>query len=573
MQFNLLFRFNYQIPYTTSYFFLIYEDFKSFEFNFNVIVNLKTFEYQAVFIIYIHEKKADTKAFAKNIFDVLFRNYVYYALVALPLPNNDIVAYNLNFFYPSHKYCYKDPLINELDICKNGTWIRNQFLNSTFPSLPNMYNCSLDILTMTYPPFVINATDGFEIDILELLEDIFNFTFDITVDRKATGWGDKVNGTWYGKLKTIKDNYIFGIGNLVVDEAIGEDFSYTQDYFVQRAHWITPIPKLMPRYKVIFIIFKGYLWLLIIITYFIFVLLFHVLSFSKYELRKYKEYGNIFIYTFGLYICAAIGTQPKSTIVRYLFASAVLLSFLLSSFYQTLLINFLTHDHYESSYDYSVEVLESNLKIGGLQQYRTVFEGRNSTTYNEVLSKYENFTDDRDSIDYWLNKVANDRDTATVLNSFFTRYAIAIQNPAVTRPNGEPKIHLGSTELYTFPNKIVSSKNNLFLKLFDRIIGILVTHGFIVKWTAYYLQELEKAEFILKWNSEKTGQSIVFTFDHVEGAFFLLIIGYSTAFAAFLGECAYNRYLNQKKMHKAIKKQMRKELLKSLQKYDSNKNH
>lgn len=521
---------------------LIYDNLATFEVNFNELTRMKTFSLDSMFMIYLQQRVDDTKALANRVFNILLKKYIYFALVVLPLRSNstvnlyNVIVYNLNFFYPNHKDCYNDPLVNELDICRDGEWTYKKHLNSTFPWKPDMYNCSIDILTTMYQPFVIAENIGFEIDLLRFLEPMYNFTFNVIIDKTGSGWGVKKKNGWTGRLRKIQENSIFGISNLVVDDVIAEDFSYSTNYYSQRTRWITPIPLIIPDYKVIFSIFKLKVWAVVLATYLAYVLLFYKLSFGR-EYKKFKLIGSILINVFGVYIGTGVGLLPRTTIMRFIIMSLAMLSLILTSFYTTLLISFLTEDRFEDSYDSTTSVLyDSNLKIGGLTQYTYIFEDSNNKNDLEVLRRYEKYEDEKDMINYWMKRVAEERNTATVLNTVHIQYAIATNNPIVCYPDGQPKIHIGTTEIYVFPNRIVSSKNNLLLKVFDKILPKLISNGFTIKWMAHYLQTLEKAEFILQWNREKSSTNIVFTFQQVEGAFLIFIVGNSLGLIAFFAE-------------------------------------
>lgn len=543
-------RYNFQIPYTSSYFVLIYDDFESFQMHFNLLTQLRTFNLHSTFIIYLASPVENPKRTARDLFELLLKNYIYFALMALRLLDGRVKIYVLEFFYPALEVCYKDPLVTELETCIDGNLTTHKVIFDYYPLKPNFGNCSLDILTTKYPPFIIDERSGFEVDMLNMLEHVFNFSFNLILDGDDAGWGGKrKNGQWYGKLKDIKDNSIFGIGNLIVDADIAADLGYSQDYYVQKMRWVSPLPEIIPDYKVIFIIFKPYLWAAALFTYIALVMLFRWLSFGKNERQMYKQTGSLMIYVLGLYISMAIYKQPKTPIVRFLFVCGAFLSFILVAHYQTFLITFLTQDQFGTTVDTTNDVVTSDFHIGGLLQYSDIFENSSNADFQKCFEKYESYEDNRNNIKYWMKRVGSDKNTATILGTIYAKYAIASNDSNFCYPDGQAKVHVGKYEIYSFANRIISSKNNLLLKLFDNVIRVLVTNGFIIKWTDQHLTALERAEFLQRWEREKSGDDIVFTFENVEGAFFLLGVGYSLAIAAFIGEIT----LKKRKIGKKLK--------------------
>lgn len=515
----------------------MFDSLENYMAHFDLIFGLKTFFFEAVYMVYLTDPVDNCMGTARSVFASLLSRNVFYALVVVTRRDHTLVVYNLNFYYETFTCC-QNPTLNLIDTCEDGRLAKNAFLNSTFPLLPNLFGCSMNVLSLKYPPYIIDQNNGFEVSILRTLEEVLNMTFRLLIDESGSGWGNRnPDGKWTGRLGRMRQDKILGIGNLIVTDEIQEDFTYSQDYYNQLMKWVVPVAEIVPRWKVIFIIFQWQLWISCLVLVVVAAFLFRIFSNDKNEVVRCENLVRAFLISFSVFI-GVPHNIPSTFLMRNVFILLTFFNLIANNFYQTYLISYLTNNQYEKQLETNAEIVESGLQIGGLGQYKDIFIDSNNTNFQKVEQLYLTFSEDKDNTVNWLKMVGDDRNTVTVLGYFYTQYLIATNNSATCRPNGSPKISILPEILRSYPIRIVSSKNHILIDPIDRIITRLVNHGFIVKWTYAYLAMVEKAEKIRKSAAKKTSNT-QFTLEHVEGSFLILGSGFGFALLCFVGEIFY----------------------------------
>lgn len=119
-----------------------------------------------------------------------------------------------------------------------------------------------------------------------------------------------------------------------------------------------------------------------------------------------------------------------------------------------------------------------------------------------------------------------------------------------------------SIDFVCFPvqeNVVIYSAVMLFKKfhhllpMIDAKIRTIAESGLLSKWELDSLKISKKEDVLSASGSHRTGQ-IKLALEHVEGAFFMVIIGLAFSFVVFLMECLVHRMVTRKKNLKVLKK-------------------
>lgn len=521
-----------KIEFKTSFYIMTTDSLTGFANLLKVLVTSKPFNLKAKYVIYYTNFESNYEEVAKDILQALWNYQVYKAVVIISSKFEEVFnLYTLSLFAPG-EYCMSNARMNLIDTCENGFLKREK--NLFYHLIPkNLNNCSISVITMIYPPYVIDAGKGFEIKLIREIARKLNVFLNISIQEVSTEWGQKApNGSWTGKLKFILQNNALGIGNFQVNESMYVDFSFSSDYFYEKRVWVASKADKMPKWKLIFFIFKREVWLVLIGTLFLNGTLFYRFSLLRPERKSLRKLGKCYLVTLQALIGNSTDKPPKSNLIRTFFVGLLILNIILSALYTSVLITILKNVVYETQIDTEEKIIESNAEIGGLDMFKEMFNEKEDQNFKIIYKRYQIKKFKEDSTENWIRFVANSKRAATIMGNFYVQYLLAINDSLVCNPNGSPKIYVIKKALFYYPVKMVMPKNYILKPVIDDLIDKFVTMGAVEFWARTYLHELKK------WDELKhiEDTAVKLSFQDVKGAFVLLMIGCGFALITFILE-------------------------------------
>lgn len=149
--------------------------------------DVRSFSSSAKHLIYFSEFYKNFEEIAFSILKDLWDNNIYKAVVLIPADEAETWnTYRLKG-YEKSQYCGEKPVLDLLTVCKNGkiTRITRVFIQH----LPRRFkNCTTQVFSAQYPPFVMNETNGFEVKLIKAVGQVLDMNFDIKINNSIT-WG------------------------------------------------------------------------------------------------------------------------------------------------------------------------------------------------------------------------------------------------------------------------------------------------------------------------------------------------------------------------------------------------
>lgn len=411
------------------------------------------------------------------------------------------------------------------------------------------FPCTVDVVTHEYSPFVSNETSGFEIELLQTLGKYININFNMLIeDNNESNWGElnKTDGTWSGRLGEVLDRSAIAIGNLRATPKLHPYFEFSDAYYYDRMVWVVPVAELAPRWMCIFMPFSYQLWLFLIAIFNAggFLLWF---SYVRKESRAYSTLNRALFASFQIFLGGGTKRSPLTKVTRAVFISITFCGMFVCSVYQGSLIDVLTHPIYQHQITSLEEAIQSGLKIGGFQQYKDYFNDSNDM---KIYNMFEIKTNS--NVCEWLERVAKERDTVTLAGELHVRYLMASGDEVVVT-NDLPKIYILKNAILPLTTSILMPRGFPLKNRIDRGIANLITNGITSRLTKSAIKTLEKYES--KKRAIFEGKQVLsLTLDNLQGAFVLLLLGYSFASITFLLELIIRRVGLDRKCGKTKRK-------------------
>lgn len=396
----------------------------------------------------------------------------------------------------------------------------------------DLKNCSLGVVAMPYKPFVINKTDGIEIRVLKGIERALKIHFNITVSKVSSSWGEQTaNGTWTKNLGLVYEKKYFGIGNVDIGRDIDiEDFVFSYSYHTEPLVFVVPIAQFVPEWRILTAIFTKEMWSICLGVIIVFGLIFYFLSIKSERTTIYFQ--QPFVSSLQVFISYPASRQPKNELLRIFYLSLSVFSILIYSAYTCSLINYLKNPIREYQPQENRDILDTsgNYKyyIGGIKKYESVFNLSRLEHETYHTESHEN-----DTVDYWLGKVAYERNIWTVSSSFYAKYLIAENSNVTTDQNGKPKVFVFKNKLMSYSIGMIARKGHPMLKKFDTVIKRMLYGGLVIHYCNEYFRDIDAATSADL--SEDTSLKPL-TVNHIQGPFFILFCGYILGFVTLILE-------------------------------------
>lgn len=296
-----------------------------------------------------------------------------------------------------------------------------------------------------------------------------------------------------------------------------DNFDVTDIFLSDENNWVVAKPNHFSNSETLFLIFGVDVWISIFFTYFSFITIwwsFGYLSNEKENLIKCT------IAAFALNLSQSIYNLPKISGVRILIYFYMLYAFCLSSGFQGRLSSVLTNPGIQKGIMNVEEMAQSNI-IPILHAHVKYFL---STIPNIMVNKIYN----RSKIitPHFKNRLQHV--LAGNMSTYFPMLYLKLQ------PDSYRKLKvLGSDFLLDIEHTYTLRKNHPFLDSFNRVIRIMHESGLQHKWVRSITPAL---------NSPSRNRRVILSFEHIEGSFYILGVGYCVGFVVLTLEFIFKHF-------------------------------
>lgn len=529
----------------SDYYVIIVDGYRMFNSKIRQLVRVPSWNARAKMVIYISRKTNSRNRmmmYSMHILRILWSYHVMnIALLLHDWKDHSIInIFSWNPYDPPKRCGEKTQnpkKYTELyDRCINGSLVNK---TNIFPDkIPkNLKKCNLKVLGVIWHPFLNHNTTaqyaGFDRRILEHMAERINFTIDL--DTTVSYWGDRLeNGSWDGMFGKLKKGYgEVGIGGIYPDLDVHEDFDATQSYLEDSFAWIVPRARETPEWENLIILLQPTMWLATGVVYLLCTIVWYFLAQVVWEKGiKLKTFVPSLLDSWCINLGVSTVFRPTSDSFRIYFIFFCLYSMLWCTIYQTKMITILTNPTYEKQMTEVEELLSSNLKFGGNEYFRELF--------NNSLDEIEdNFFENYLSLDIHeaLDHVINFRNVSVLGSRLYLRH-LGSKTFHFNDDRGEPMFFTLPTNVFSFPVEMVTVKGFVFLETFNNLLSRFKSSGLLNRMYRRfdYRTKRATAELIRKAVSGHKHGEEKLSIEHLQGAFIVLLLGSILATIVFIIE-------------------------------------
>lgn len=413
---------------------------------------------------------------------------------------------------------------------KNGKFVNKIVMRKFFS---NMNRCPVTVTTFKEGMSVFKETfpngsyalRGHEIRMIHMIADMLNFTLNLRFRDGVQQWGlIYENGTFtrgFADLNDRKTDIL--MGDLFIRKIRLKYFDSSVPY-LNRPLLLALTPQLKLDLIDKFLSpFQAAVWILLLFTFCTGVTVIFIINIRFQFLKKYF-YGHKVKHPITNLIMAFIGQPqsplPRNNFGRFTLMMTLILCLIIRNLYQGYLYKFLQSDRRQKEpqtvdelieKEYTFVLSESNLEIIHNFQQKIRYRPK-PLDANKSVDLYS-FLGTSEKIAYFCSY-----DEIILYSMKHDTFPFKICK--------QPFVHINCA--------LIFNKNFFLKKTIDEAIQRIVVYGFIKHW----MREFDKTD---KWKI-KNFDPIVMTFEHLSGAFYLLIIGIIISLIIFLIEILIHKF-------------------------------
>lgn len=308
----------------------------------------------------------------------------------------------------------------------------------------------------------------------------------------------------------------FGAQWLYTDQLLNSDATWT--HFTGAVTWFVPRERAIPRWQSLIKIFNPSFWILVFLSYVLGSLIFWVLGNIHPVEKETASFRNIilvFMNTLGMMVSESVSKKPKHIRSQIFFFIWFLHSMKINNAYQSSLIGFLTNPGHLPSINDLDNLLESGVALGiqnGMEKY---FSDASDPRNERILKSYVVCNDNK--IDLCLKRMAYEGDLAVAGG----RVGLEFLAHTKYRKDGKPLYVPFKDNIKQGHMVIYLRKGSILLERINSIVLRLRNAGIIDKWVNDIRRKFGKHFDNVLLEDEYC----VLTLAHLEGAFYLLLLG------------------------------------------------
>ncbi|CAG9856642.1 unnamed protein product [Phyllotreta striolata] len=516
-----------QTRYNAKFYIFFLDDYRNFTDALAMVRRADSFNPTAFFLVYVEGNSGGNAITAGGILRVTKINYLPYAAVLVNL-DDAFELYQFVYDYgkkKKRKICGTYPKVTVVDTCVNGTMLKP---SKNYNDVRVRENCIVKVVAKEFVPFVLSKTEGFEIDVLQLIGSYLKVTFDVEFYPKSAlpNWGGKINGTWTGLVKDVAEKTSVGVGHIVVGLMDSKEFSYSQSYHYASLVWVIPKALDIPKWRILFALFSPQVWALCLGM----VLLFAFVFYLVIKLQGGTPRNSLLTAT-QILIYQPVSHLPRNDLHNVFFLGLCVASIILNSVYTSSLLFYMKNpmtEHQASGLHELIDPFGNPVyEVGGYSKYKSFYNDSETETSRFVYDHYQVSYGENDTLEYWLRRVAHTRRYWTISTLLYAKYVDALDNITRTE-DGKSMIFVKSKKPVSVNGVgLIMRRSHPLLGKINKIIQHMLYGGIQLKIRSKYWRVIEKMESLD--NSIDMADEPL-TFYHLEGAFAFLILGYVLGF-------------------------------------------
>ncbi|KAJ9588536.1 hypothetical protein L9F63_018099 [Diploptera punctata] len=350
-------------------------------------------------------------------------------------------------------------------------------------------------------------------------------------------WGfDVGNGSWTGITGEVQRGLSdMAINSLWSRSHLLKEVEDSREHFIDTARWFIACAKPYPRWSSLTRVFKPTLWLGLLMAYLIVgIIIWQVVKINNsfntepIENQAYTSLQKCLLNFWAIILEeSASNNPPHIGVIRAIFMVWVLYCYAVNTVYQAYLTTFLINPGLQPQVTTEDELVHSGMKLG-------LEDGIINVLSIDIESRYRDYVNCND-IPGCLHRTATKGDLAVLFSKYMMQYMITVK---YLNADAEPIVCDLQEEFSINLFSLCLTKGFVLKRHYDKMLIRLLEGGIVNHWwnDILYTALLEVAnDFNLP-----TGEYIALSMEHLQSAFYFLMIGIFSAFIVFLMELLNN---------------------------------
>jgi ABC-type amino acid transport substrate-binding protein len=507
-------------------------------------------------VIVVDEILPDPRQGAEGILKIVEHFKIFNVVVVMP-SNGTFRALDIYTWFPYElpsgkcgkfkKPVYLDHWIME----GNGRPLRNVSLFP--PKIPrNFGGCKIRASVFPHEPFVISLNrkankenislynEGSEIRIFLFIAEAMNLSgrFTPPINLREICPVEMVNGSWTGALGEVIDKKAdIAFSGLSINLERFIYFDVTKVYYFSGLLWIVPCAEPLERVTSISRVFSASIWLLILIMVILSAGFMYSIStwcpqFIE-EADHYRTISNCFYNVWATLLGISVPKMPLTDHLKMFFLMLVWYSLAINYVFQAFVTSYIIEPGFQKQITSLEDLIESGIEYGYHPGIDVLLSNTSDWRFKEIISnRIPCFNDS------CVARAIGRKDFATLSDNMYIEYkkAYAAAHDSYGRSTvcsfkQESKVRLLAMYL---------EKGSFLTEDINRVINVVIEAGLNNFWWKNILDTLRNKAAAIEEHTLMDDYTVLLI-DHLQGPFYLLLLGHGLAFVTFIGEILYNR--------------------------------
>jgi len=510
---------------------------------------------RARFVILVDETLPDPSQVVEGILKEVEHFKIFNVVVVIP-SNGLFHALDIYTWFPyklPSGQCgkFKKPFVLDHWIMEGkGRPLRNVSLFP--PKIPHTFGgCKIRASVIPGVPFVMPLNkkannenisvydEGSDIRLFLFIAEVMNLSSTFTPSVNMTEiWPVKLaNGSWTGALGEVFDKKSdIAFSGLSINAERYIYFDVTKVYYFSGLLWVVPCAEPLERVTSISRVFSASLWLLTLITIILSAGFMYSVStwLPKFieEADQYRTISNCFYNVWATCLGISVPKMPVTDHLKIFFVMLVWYSLAISTVFQAFATSYLIEPGFQKQIKSLEDLIESGIDYGYYPGIDVLLSNTPDWQLKEVLSKRVPCYNE-----LCVARAIGTKDFASLSDTMHTEYMKAhaghdsYGRSAVCSFKQECKVRLVAMYL---------EKGSFLTEGFDRVINVAIEAGLNNFWWKNIL-DTERSKAVGVEGHTLMDDYAVLLLDHLQGAFYLLLLGHGLALVTFIGELLHNR--------------------------------
>lgn len=505
--------------------------------NLFLLKELPTWNPNSKFIILLVETAEYISELTSMAMSILWDYNIINALILIPDESNRTSFRIITWFPYANGSCGTELTdFTYLDTCNNGKFVRK--INLYPRKVPDdMNGCPIQVITVVWPPFIINPgnyyieddsdiplTNGYEILLMRVLEEIYNCKFIYRSFSKPENWGDVYpNKSFTGLFQYLMERKAdIGIGAIFPKSILHDEFDYSIQYFQDQYALVLPLAGLAPGWQNFIAILNP---TMLLSCFFIFIttsMFFFIAAKGSRDLKIYQTKTGASFVALSIALMNCMAVQPKYFRLRIIFITWSFFNIVMNAVFQSGLIRTYTYPLQKYQIKDEIEIVDEGHIMAGTDTIKHIY-GDSDDFISKYIMKHYKELESLQSLQY----VAYYKNITSLISRSYLSYIPT---------NLRKRIFIPKHNVISLPIEMLYVKGFPFQRNFNRVIARCLSSGLFERWKSHVRNTLQTNSTEDITEKENKKQEIHINLSDISSAFALLIFGFILSIAAFLYE-------------------------------------